>query len=247
VWPWGRHGTVDSCCIAAGAVFISYIDRTNISIGAIAMKAQLGWTETPKGSRAVLVLHRLHRANAREWYPRQPPRGKLVLGVAVVWWSLFTALTPPAALLSLPALVGARIALGLGEAAVFPASINMIARFVPVLYRSRAVALLTSTIPWARCSRCRWGWPLRNYGWPVPFYAFGALGLLWAVIWFAGVRGGYGVEPPAPTAHPAIPWGKLLRWPAVWAIVVGHFVNWSFCVLLAWLPSYFKTTFGVSH
>jgi hypothetical protein len=46
--------------------------------------------------------------------------GKLVLGVAVVWWSLFTALTPPAALLSLSALVGARIALGLGEAAVFP-------------------------------------------------------------------------------------------------------------------------------
>ena len=31
------------------AVFISYVDRTNISVGAIAMQAQLHWTETQKG------------------------------------------------------------------------------------------------------------------------------------------------------------------------------------------------------
>ena len=31
------------------AVFISYIDRTNISVAAIAMKDDLGWTETQKG------------------------------------------------------------------------------------------------------------------------------------------------------------------------------------------------------
>jgi ACS family sodium-dependent inorganic phosphate cotransporter len=35
--------------------------------------------------------------------------------------------------------------------------------------------------------------------------------------------------------------------PAVWAIIVGHFAcNWTVYLLLAWLPSYFKTTFGVS-
>jgi ACS family sodium-dependent inorganic phosphate cotransporter len=35
--------------------------------------------------------------------------------------------------------------------------------------------------------------------------------------------------------------------PAVWAIIVSHFAsNWSLYLLLAWLPSYFKTTFGVS-
>src|ERR1700737_4298584 len=51
--------------------------------------------------------------------------GKLVLGVAVIWWSLFTSLTPPAALVSLPVLVMVRVALGVGEAAVFPAAINI--------------------------------------------------------------------------------------------------------------------------
>jgi ACS family sodium-dependent inorganic phosphate cotransporter len=243
---WPPYYTV--VLLLCAAVFISYIDRTNISIGAIAMKAQLGWTETQKG--LVLssffigyILLMLASGTLANRYG-----GKLVLGVAVIWWSLFTALTPPAALLSLSALVGTRISLGLGEAAVFPASINMIGRWVPPLYRSRAVALLTSTVLLGTVfSLPVTGWLVRNYGWPVPFYAFGALGLLWAVIWFAGVRGGYGVELPAPTAHPAIPWGKLLRSPAVWAIVVGHFcVNWSFYVLLAWLPSYFKSTFSVS-
>jgi ACS family sodium-dependent inorganic phosphate cotransporter len=33
----------------------------------------------------------------------------------------------------------------------------------------------------------------------------------------------------------------------VWAIFVAHFCsNWSLYVLLAWLPSYFKSTFGVT-
>jgi ACS family sodium-dependent inorganic phosphate cotransporter len=39
----------------------------------------------------------------------------------------------------------------------------------------------------------------------------------------------------------------LLRLPAVWAIIVAHFAsNWGLYVLLAWMPSYVKTTFGVS-
>jgi ACS family sodium-dependent inorganic phosphate cotransporter len=33
----------------------------------------------------------------------------------------------------------------------------------------------------------------------------------------------------------------------VWAIIVNHFCgNWTLYMLLAWLPSYFKTTFNVS-
>jgi MFS family permease len=72
--------------------------------------------------------------------------------------------------------VCARIALGLGEAAVFPASINMIGRWVPPLNRSRAVALLTSTMYLGTVfSLPVTGWLVHDYGWPVPFYAFGGL------------------------------------------------------------------------
>jgi ACS family sodium-dependent inorganic phosphate cotransporter len=229
-------------------VFISYIDRTNISVAAIAMQAQFQWDETTKGYVlssffvGYMLLMIVSGALANKY------GGKVVLGVAVVWWSLFTALTPPAAMISLPVLIATRIALGVGEAAVFPASINMLGRWVPVASRSRATAFFTSGLSLGTMvSLPLTGWLVRDFGWPVPFYAFGAIGLVWAALWFAKVGDGRGVPEESATASRSIPWSALLSTPAVWAIVVAHFCsNWCLYVMLAWLPSYFKTTFGLS-
>src|SRR5574338_56548 len=166
--PW--HSVVVLC---TAAVFISYIDRTNISVAAIPMKEQFGWTETTKGFvlSSFFIGYLLLQVASGTLANRYG--GKIVLGVAVLWWSVFTMLTPPAAVLSLPALIGARIALGLGEAAVFPASINMVGRWVPVASRSRAVALFASGLSLGTVvSLPLTGWLTREYGWPVPFYAF---------------------------------------------------------------------------
>ena len=240
------HSVVFLCC---AAVFISYIDRTNMSVASIPMKDQFGWTETTKGYVlssffvGYLMLQVVSGTLANRY------GGKVVLGVAVLWWSLFTMLTPPAAGVSLSALIGARIALGLGEAAVFPASINMVGRWVPVASRTRAVALFTSGLSLGTVvSLPLTGWLTREYGWPVPFYVFGIVGFVWVVAWAVGVDNGRGVEAePVPAERPPIPWGKIVSTPAVWAIVINHFCNnWSLYVLLAWMPSYFNTTFGVS-
>jgi len=244
---WTAGHTVVALCFAA--VFISYIDRTNISVASIAMKDQFGWDETTKGFVlssffiGYLVLQVVSGTLANRY------GGKVVLGAAVVWWSIFTMLTPPAASISLGVLIAARIALGLGEAAVFPASINMMGRWVPPAARSRAVALFTSGLSLGTLfSLPITGWLVRAYGWPVPFYLFGVVGLGWAVVWFARVGSGRSpdVEPELPPTERAIPWRRLLAAPAVWAIIVAHFCNnWGLYVLLAWLPSYFKSTFGV--
>ena len=240
------HTVVLLCC---AAVFISYIDRTNISVASIAMKEQFGWTETTKGFVlssffvGYLLLQVVSGTLANRF------GGKVVLGVAVLWWSLFTMLTPPAAMVSLSALIGARIALGLGEAAVFPASINMVGRWVPVTSRTRAVALFTSGLSLGTVvSLPLTGWLTREYGWPLPFYVFGIVGFVWVAVWAVGVGNGRGVEAePVPAERPPIPWRRILSTPAVWAIVINHFCgNWLLYVLLAWMPSYFKTTFGVS-
>ena len=243
---WPAWYTVVLLCGAA--VLISYIDRTNISVAAIQMQAQFGWTETTKGwvLSSFFVGYLLFMAASGAIANRYG--GKFVLGAAVLWWSLFTALTPVAAMVSLPALIAARIALGLGEAAVFPASINMLGRWVPAASRSRAVALFTSALSvGTMISLPLTGWLVREHGWAMPFYAFGAVGLVWAWFWFTSVRSGRSaaVEPPA--AGQAIPWRRLLRSSAVWAVIINHFCsNWALYVLLAWLPSYFKTTFNVS-
>ena len=243
---WPVHYTV--VLLICAAAFISYVDRTNISVGAIAMQHQLGWSETQKGLvlSAFFVGYLLMMVASGALANRFG--GRIILGAAVIWWSLFTALTPPAALLSLPALLLARIGLGLGEAAVFPASINMIGRWVPTGARSRAVTLLTSSIHLGTVFALPvTGWLIHQYDWPLPFYLFGAAGLVWAAVWFKKVGSGWAVEPPATHAAVlAIPWKRILSLPCVWAIAVAHFcANWSLYMLLAWLPSYFKTTFGV--
>ncbi len=234
--------------LLCAAVFISYIDRTNISVGAIAMRLQFGWNETQKGIVlssfyvGYISLMLASGALANRF------GGKIVLGAAVLWWSLFTMLTPVAASASLPLLVAARIALGLGEAAVFPASMNMIGRCVPVSQRSRAVALVTSSLYAGTVFALPvTGWLVQSYGWPVPFLLFGAIGLVWAAAWFANVEAGSRIEAPASAEPIPIPWSRLLKLPAVWAIVVAHFCsNWPLYLMSAWLPSYFARTFGVS-
>lgn len=248
---WPRYYTV--VLLLCAAVFISYIDRTNISVAAIAMKDELGWTETDKGTvlSSFFVGYLLMMAASGALANRYG--GWLVLGIAVLWWSAWTILTPPAAAVSLAALVAARIGLGLGEAAVFPASINMIGRWVPPERRSRATALLVSALSLGTLfSLPVTGWMVRAHGWPVPFYVFGAAGLVWFVAWFALI-GEHRAAAPAHVAETAasearhIPWGRLLALPAVWAIIVAHFAcNWGLYLTLAWMPSYFRSTFGVS-
>lgn len=44
-WPARRTALLLICA----AVFISYIDRTNISVAAVAMRQAFGWSETQKG------------------------------------------------------------------------------------------------------------------------------------------------------------------------------------------------------
>jgi len=243
---WPAWYTVVSLCGAA--VLISYIDRTNISVAAIPMQAQFGWTETTKGwvLSAFFVGYLLFMAASGALANRYG--GKFVLGAAVLWWSIFTALTPMAAMVSLPALLAARIALGLGEAAVFPASINMLGRWVPAANRSRAVALFSSALSiGTMISLPVTGWIVHVYGWAMPFYIFGAAGLAWALFWFSAVRSGRSPDAEPPPVHSVIPWKALLRSTAVWAIIINHMCsNWALYVLLAWLPSYFKTTFNVS-
>ena len=212
------------------------------------MQSQFHWTETEKGTVLAsffvgyILLMLASGALANRY------GGKIVLGTAVVWWSVCTALTPWAAGISLPALVAARVALGLGEAAVFPSSINMIGQWVPPLQRSRAVALLSSAIPLSTVfSLPATGWLIRDFGWPVPFYAFAALGVIWALVWVTKIADGPRIESEPGPLRPRIPWSRLLRSPAIWAIVSNHLChNWSLYVLLSWLPSYFKRTFGVT-
>jgi ACS family sodium-dependent inorganic phosphate cotransporter len=253
---WPRRYTVIALCVAAS--FVCYIDRVNISVAAITMQEQFGWSEQTKG----LVLSSFFLGYMLFQVPSgwlaNRIGGKFVLGFAVVWWSLFTMLTPIAAAMSLPVLLGTRVAMGLGEAAMYPSAYNLFARWVPTSERSRALSLLVSGIPLGTLiGLMSTGWIIKQWGWQSVFFIFGAVGVVWCVVWFLRAHNRPDQDPHMGvaelsllTAHAAdadvpkesveVPWAFLLKHPAVWALITNHFCsNWVLYMLLAWLPSYF--------
>lgn len=257
---WGRRHTVLALCFLA--VVIGYTDRVNISVAAVAMGEELHWTQTTKGVvlSSFFVGYMLFMV-ASGWLAMRFG-GKRVLAIAVVWWSAFTLLTPLAASISTTALIGARVALGLGEAAIFPATYEMLSRWAPLQERTRAIARLLSGIPLGQVlGLTMTGWIVAIYGWPMAFYAFGAVGFVWAAVWLTRVSDDPAadrrissqelqlLQPAEPAARrdekPA--WLWLLKKPAIWATVVANFCsNWSLYFFLAWLPSYFREVHQLS-
>jgi len=257
---WSRRQALVGLCFLA--CFIAYTDRVNISVAAVAMQEQLGWSQTEKG----FVLSSFFIGYMLCMYASgllaKRYGGRNVLGIAVVAWSAFTLLTPPAAATSLATLVAARIGMGLGEAAIFPGAVELYSRWIPAEERTRAMARLLSGVPLGTViGLAATGWIIGRWHWSVAFYAFGVLGLAWAAAWFTRVANDPAHDryiTPAElalirdTARQAesdegLPMRRLLRLPAVWAMVAAHFATtWILYVLVSWLPSYFREVQGVS-
>lgn len=249
-------------CASMLALLIAYIDRVNISVAAIAMQESLGWSETEKGLVLSSFFIGYMAAQIVGGVLADRFGGKRVLGVSLVLWSALTALTPVAASTSFALLIVARIGLGLGEAPLSPAALNLFGKWVPEEERSRAVAFYSSAaILGTLFALLVTGWMVTLFGWPSVFYWFGALGLIYAVFWFTRVfetpddhprisseeRELLASNRPPQDAGVKIPWRELLSSPAVWALFVTFFcTSWSLYVFLSWMPSYFASVHGLN-
>lgn len=246
------------------STFICYIDRVNISVAIIPMAEQFGWSDTQRGIvLSSFFIGYLVTQVLGGWLAGRLG-GKLVLGFGVLWWSLFTLLTPLSALASFPVLIAARIFMGLGEGVAFPATYNLLGRWVPLRERSRAAAFNLSAIPLGTLFAVTATPFIAVYfGWPWVFYLFGMLGFVWFAFWwyYAGDRppiadsgedtlskaGRDGSTTGADAQDKSVPWRQIFSKAPVWAIIVGHFCNnWGLYVLLSWLPSYFASQLDVN-
>lgn len=256
-WP-RRYNLV---CLCSLSTFICYIDRVNISVAIIPMAEEFGWDQTTRGIVLSSFFYGYLATQVFGGWLADRFGGKIVLGIGVLWWSIFTLVTPPAAAVSFTVLFLARVGMGLGEGVAFPAIYNLYARWVPTQERARSVALNTSGIPLGTVGALLLTPTIVvNLGWPWVFYIFGTLGFVWYGLWqFLATD----TPETHPSMHPSelqfirdnapslpknetIPWGQLLSKAPVWAIIINHFCsNWGFYVILTWLPTYFTQALGV--
>ena len=243
------------------AVFICYIDRVVISLAIIPMSEGTGWSETQRGFilSSFYIGYILTQILGGSLSDRIG--GKLVLGVGLVVWSIFTFITPWAFYGGMTALIIARIGMGLGEGITFPAWHSLYARWVPFNERARSVALTNSAIPIGTIfGLVVTPFIILRWGWEWAFYLYGGLGFIWYFFWQRTAYSTPKEDPnissaeldfitnnaPASEKAEKLPFSKWRANLPLWAIAVAHFCNnYSLFVFLSWLPIFIKDGLGV--
>jgi ACS family D-galactonate transporter-like MFS transporter len=236
---------------------INYIDRSAISVSLPFMTQDFSLTPTEKG----LILS----AFSWSYALMQIPAGRLIdrfgervmFGASVLVWSVFTAAT--AGVSSFGALLALRLGLGVGEAGAYPAAAKTVSHWFPLRLRGRATSVYDSG---ARIGSAA-ATPIIAliiglFGWRAAFLFAGALGILWAIGWWAWYRrpefksavndAELAIiheshrEQSANNLHPdAKPMriAELFKQRTVWGMMLGFFcLNFMITFFLTWFPSY---------
>ena len=251
------------------AVYICMIDRIAISIAIIPMAEDNGWSPTVQGAVMSAFFLGYVTLQIPAGYLSDRFGGKWVLGLGVLFWSLFTLLTPASAALGITVLLACRFLMGVAEAVTWPSIYSLYSRWVHPDRRASAVGLMNSGISGGSvialiCTP----WLISVWSWQGAFYLYGLLGVIWFVVWAplarsrpadktdwdtpkaasATTEAGSatdGNDASAQTVYPRLTVRGMLRSRAVWAIAIAHIcINWSLYLVLSWFPTFVNRELG---
>jgi len=250
------------------AVYICMIDRIAISIAIIPMAAEHGWTTTLQGAVMSAFFLGYLILQIPAGYLSDRFGGKWVLGLGVIFWSLFTLLTPVAAMLGISALLVCRFLMGVAESVTWPSIYALYSQWIHPDRRASAVGLMNSGIAGGSvialiCTP----WLISVWSWQGAFYLYGLLGVVWFIFWVYSAQSRPSPLPEwqstvalAPQLTPAAPplvaadeqiyprltIRRMLHSRAVWAIAIAHIsINWSLYLILSWFPTFVNREMGV--
>ncbi|MEO8097554.1 MAG: MFS transporter [Acidobacteriota bacterium] len=234
---------------------ITYMDRVVLSATTTDMRKELGFD--------LITMSYIVAAFRWSYALFQVPGGLLgdrvgprkALTWIVIWWSAFTSLTALA--WSSTVMIAVRFLFGVGEAGAFPIATRSLSRWMLATERgfaqgvthagSRLGSALTPPLV---------AYLILHFGWRMPFFVFGALGIVWAISWYvyyrntpeehAGVNAAeldliHAGGAVRKSATGSVPWGKILSSPTLWFLCLMYFCyNYSLSVYVDWFPTYLR-------
>jgi sugar phosphate permease len=243
-------------------VLVNYFDRVNLSVSRDALQDAFGISAVMFG----------YLSSAYNWTYAllQLPSGLLldrfgVRRVGIVSTIIWSVASFAAAISGgIGALFASRLLLGIGEAPTFPAYAKATGYWFPMDERSLATAMFDSAAKFSSALGVPvLGLVLVHFGWRWNFAGTGLISVLFIALFYAYyrnpsedkllssaereyiARGGAQPEDRERAAKGA-PLVYLLQQRRVWGLALGFAsYNYSFYLLLAWLPSYLSTTHHV--
>ncbi|MBQ4444816.1 MAG: MFS transporter [Prevotella sp.] len=218
---------------------VTFLDRINISVAGSSIMhdlnlsaAEWGWVQS-----AFILSYGLMQIPMGALGDRYGHRK--ILSMIVLWWSLFTAFTGMAG--GLASLLVIRFMFGIGEAGSSPCSTGVISRW----FEKHEVGKAQGYV-WAAS---RMGGALTPFvvipvmtllGWREAFYILGALGIVWAAVWYFYYRDRQ-PETAKETVRQPIPWRTILHHKQFWIICGMYFFyafgSWFF---FSWFPTFME-------
>lgn len=235
----------------------NYMDRNVLGVLNKTLQHDLGWSEIDYSNLVVAfqAAYALGMVVVGRLIDKLGTR--LGYALAMVFWSLASMGTALGS--SLTSFAFSRVALGFGEAAIFPASIKAVAEWFPKKERALATGIFNAgTSIGAMLTPVVVPWINARWGWRGAFIGIGALGFVWLVFWLLIYR--------KPEEHPhvskaeldyirsdpqvsvrKIKWAALLPLRQTWAFIAGKFLTdpvWWF--YLFWVPGFLQSKHGLS-
>lgn len=180
---------------------VAFLDRTNLSIAGLQISKEYGLGNQRLGwiISAFLIGYAGFQLPAGWLATRFGPRRVLTLGV--LWWGLTTALTallPSNITHALLLLIGIRLALGAGEAVIYPAANQFVARWVPQQERGLINGLIFAGVgAGSGLTPPLLTVVIADHGWRAAFWFSAAIGFFAGVMWWLSAR-------DTPEDHPEV-------------------------------------------
>lgn len=186
-----------------------------------------------------------------------------IFGLAIGTSAFLNLLLPGAAQVHFGLVMAVRILQGLVEGVTYPACHGMWRHWAPPLERSKLATIsFCGSYAGAVLGMPLSGILTKHFGWQTGFYVFGAMGMVWAVIfWFFSferpacnpyisqeeliyIETAIGESSPLSSKSMKTPWLNFITSMPVYAIIVANFCrSWTFYLLIISQPMYFTEVF----